>query len=221
MDHVTKKMLGTFFIDGPGGTGKTFLYNALYAEIILMNKIVFPTATSGIAASNIPSGRTTHSWFKIPLDPLESRACSVPKQGSLAALLRETTLIIWDEASMAKKKNVESIGMLLRDICDPQLLLGGKIVVFGEDFRQVLPVVPKRTQREAVAASLVSSALWPLLTKFRLIENIQARHDPVYVAFLLALGNGEIQDSENALIQLPAEIVEPCDSATPQDMHLS
>ncbi|XP_021749918.1 ATP-dependent DNA helicase PIF4-like [Chenopodium quinoa] len=122
MDHVTKKMPGAFFIDGPGGTGKTFLYNALYAEIRLMNKIVLPTAASGITAANISSGRTAHSRFKIPLDPLESRACSVPKQGSLAALLRETTLIIWGESWMAKKDNVESLDMLLRDICDPHLL---------------------------------------------------------------------------------------------------
>ncbi|KAL9226261.1 hypothetical protein vseg_002093 [Gypsophila vaccaria] len=52
---------GDFFVDGPGGTGKTYLYNALYAEVKLMGGIVLPTATSGIAAANIPSGRTAHS----------------------------------------------------------------------------------------------------------------------------------------------------------------
>ncbi|XP_021739786.1 ATP-dependent DNA helicase PIF6-like [Chenopodium quinoa] len=182
MYHVTKQIHGAFFIDGPGGTGKTFLYNALYAEIRLINKIILPTATSGITAANIPSGRTAHSRIKIPLDPLESLACNIPKQGSLAALLRETTLIIWDEASMAKKENIESLDVLLRDICNPNLLFGGKIVVFGGDFRQVLPVVPKRTQREAVAASL---------------------------------------DTEDSFVQLPAEIVQPYDVATPQDMHLT
>ncbi|XP_056695709.1 uncharacterized protein [Spinacia oleracea] len=68
IDHVKQKKPGAFFIDGPGGTGKTFLYNALYAEIRLMGLIVLPTATSGIAAANIPSGRTAHSRFKIPID---------------------------------------------------------------------------------------------------------------------------------------------------------
>ncbi|XP_021746885.1 uncharacterized protein LOC110712740 [Chenopodium quinoa] len=113
MQYVMDGKLGAFFIDGPGGTGKTFLYNALYAELRLMNKIVLPTATSGIAASNIPSGRTAHSRFKIPLDSDASLACAVPKQGSLAALLRETSLIIWDEASMDKKQNIESLDLLL------------------------------------------------------------------------------------------------------------
>ncbi|XP_057246761.1 uncharacterized protein LOC104899124 [Beta vulgaris subsp. vulgaris] len=87
--------------------------------------IVLPTATSGIAASNIPSGRTAHSRFKIPIDSDASLACDVPKQGSLAALIRAASLIIWDEASMARKENVESLDMLLRDLCDATLSFGG------------------------------------------------------------------------------------------------
>ncbi|XP_021867210.2 uncharacterized protein [Spinacia oleracea] len=209
IEHVKQKKPGAFFIDGPGGIGKTFLYNALYTEIRLMGLIVLPTATSGIAAANIPSGRTTHSRFKIPIDIEASLSCNVPKQGILAALIKETTLIIWDEASMARKENVESLDLLLRDLCDGNQLFGGKLVVFGGDFRQVLPVLPHKTQREAVGVSLVSSALWPKLTKFRLTENIRAREDPQFSAFLLALGNGELQTAENNYVQLPSEVVKP------------
>ncbi|XP_074306094.1 uncharacterized protein LOC141641323 [Silene latifolia] len=122
-----------------------------------MNKIVLPTATSGIAAANIPSGRTTHSRFKILVDINGSLTCDVPKQSSLAALIKETSLIIWDEASMAKKENVEALDLLLRDLCNPKIVFGGKIIVFGGDFRQVMPVVPHKPQREAVDASLVNS----------------------------------------------------------------
>ncbi|XP_010687521.1 uncharacterized protein LOC104901629 [Beta vulgaris subsp. vulgaris] len=205
--HVKQRKPGAFFIDGPGGTGKTFLYNALYAEVRLMNQIVLPTATSGIAASNIPFGRTAHSRFKIPIDSDASLACDVPKQGSLAALIRAASLIIWDEASMARKENVESLDMLLRDLCDATLPFGGKIIVLGGDFRQVLPVVPGKSQREAVNASLVSSVLWPKLIKFRLTENIRAREDPTFSSFLLSLGNGELQTEENGFVLLPSEIV--------------
>jgi hypothetical protein len=56
-----------FFVDGPGGTGKTYLYKALLAKIHSQNKIVVATATSGIEASILPGGRTAHSRFKIPL----------------------------------------------------------------------------------------------------------------------------------------------------------
>nr|GEX21783.1 leucine-rich repeat transmembrane protein kinase protein [Tanacetum cinerariifolium] len=40
-----------FYIDGPGGTGKTYLYNALLAEIRSRGFIAIATATSGAAAN--------------------------------------------------------------------------------------------------------------------------------------------------------------------------
>lgn len=40
-----------FFIDGPGGSGKTFLYNTLMHYIRGKNKIVYPCAFTGIAAT--------------------------------------------------------------------------------------------------------------------------------------------------------------------------
>ena len=79
IDYVKQGKLGAFFIDGPGDTGKTFVYNALYAEVHLMDSIVLPIATSIIATSNIPSRRTTHSRFKIPTDSETSLAYDVPK----------------------------------------------------------------------------------------------------------------------------------------------
>ncbi|KAK9671299.1 hypothetical protein RND81_12G020200 [Saponaria officinalis] len=145
MHHVKTGKPGAFFIYGPGGTGKTFLYGALYAKVRSMGKICLPTATSGIAASNLPTGRTAHSRFKIPLNSDESLTCNVPKQGGLPCLLREASLIIWDEASMAKKENIDAVDLLFQDI-----------VVFGGDFRQVLPVLPRKTQQEAVDASIFS-----------------------------------------------------------------
>ncbi|KAH9622274.1 hypothetical protein KSS87_001374, partial [Heliosperma pusillum] len=205
--HVKEGKSAAFFIDGPGGTGKTFLYNALYAEVRLMGKIVLPTATSGIAASNIPSGRTAHSRFKIPIDVDASLACDVPKQSSLAALIKETSLIIWDEASMARKENVESLNSLLQDLCDPTSLFGGKIVVFGGDFRQILPVVPHKSIKESVEASLVNSPLWSKFTRFSLTENIRAREDPAFSNFLLRLGNGQLQREDNSFVGLPQAMI--------------
>lgn len=58
---------GVFFVDGPGGTGETFLYTALLATVRDQGKIALATATSGVAASIMPGGRTAHSRFKIPL----------------------------------------------------------------------------------------------------------------------------------------------------------
>ncbi|XP_074293142.1 uncharacterized protein LOC141620077 [Silene latifolia] len=180
-----------------------------------MGKICLPTATSGIAASNLPIGRTVHSRFKIPLDTDESLTCDVPKQGSLACLLREASLIIWDETSMAKKENIQAVNLLLQDVCSSTVLFGGKIVVFGGDFRQVLPVLPHRTQQEVVGASIVSSEIWPSLQKFQLTENIRARADPEFSDSLLKLENGDLQNTEDGYVKLPPELIlqstcDPC-----------
>ncbi|XP_021740135.1 uncharacterized protein LOC110706525 [Chenopodium quinoa] len=207
--HVQLNKPGSFFVDGPGGTGKTYLYCALYAAVRKMGKIVLPTATSGIAASNIVTGRTAHSRFKIPLDHTASMSCNVSKQSSLAGLLRESSLITWDEASMAIKENVESLDLLLRDLCDSRTAFGGKVVVFGGDFRQVLPVVPKKSQKEVVQASLVSSYLWHGFKRIRLSQNMRARTDPAFSDFLLALGDGRMQTEEIAAIHLPRQLVVP------------
>lgn len=84
-------------------------------------------------------------------------------------------------------------------------------MVFGGDFRQVLPVLPRRTQQEAVDASLVSSYVWPILIKFTLEENIRAKEDPRLVEFLLQLGNGELQQESVGFVGLPPNCCIPFD----------
>ena len=74
------------------------------------------------------------------------------------------------------------------DIGDP---FGGKVMLFGGDFRQVLPVVPKSTRAEIVNASLVKSYLWPLMEKIQFTRNMRARTDPTFSDFLLRVGNGD------------------------------
>jgi len=94
------------------------------------------TATSRVATSILPRGRTAHSRFKIPLTIEDGTFCSLTKQSGTAKLLRTSSLILWDEASMTKRQAVEALDNSLRDIMDRhELPFGGKTVVFGGDFR--------------------------------------------------------------------------------------
>jgi ATP-dependent DNA helicase PIF1 len=77
-----------FFVDGPGGTGKT---------------------TSGVAASIMLGGRAAHSCFKIPLTIEDGGCCSFTKQSGTSKLLRQAALIIWDKASMNKRQAVQAL----------------------------------------------------------------------------------------------------------------
>ena len=49
LDHVVNNKGKVFFVDGPGGTGKTYLYRALLAKVRSMDLVAVATATSGIA----------------------------------------------------------------------------------------------------------------------------------------------------------------------------
>jgi PIF1-like helicase len=83
-----------YFIQGPAGTGKTFLYRALCHHLHAQKKIVLCVASSGIAALLLPGGTTAHSRFKIPLKISATSTCSIAATSQTAALLRQTALII-------------------------------------------------------------------------------------------------------------------------------
>ncbi|KAH7510543.1 hypothetical protein FEM48_ZijujUnG0119500 [Ziziphus jujuba var. spinosa] len=150
LDKVFSKVPGLFFIDGPGGSGKTFLYKTILAAVRSKGLIALATASSGVAASILPGGRTAHSRFKIPLVMEEHNTCHVSKQSGLAKLMKDASLIVWDEAPMVKKEAIESLDKMLQDINECDLLFGGKVVFFCGDFRQVLPVVPKDKSQQDI-----------------------------------------------------------------------
>ena len=168
-----------FFINGHGGTGKTFLWNTIISTLISESKIVLPVATSGIAALLLPNGRTAHSRFHIPLDISAESTCEIRQGSQLAELLLKTSLIIWDEAPMANKFYFEALDRTLRDILrlkyenTADKPFGGLTMVFGGDFRQILPVIPKGTRADILDASLNSSYLWTFFKIYELKQNMR------------------------------------------------
>ena len=58
VDHVESEAPGFFFIDGPGGTGKTYLYEALLHYVRGKGEVALACAWSGIAATLPEGGRT-------------------------------------------------------------------------------------------------------------------------------------------------------------------
>ena len=66
----------------------------------------------------------------------------------------------------------EAVNRLLRDIRDDQRLFGGITVVFGRDFRQILPVIVKGSREQVVSASLRRSQLWQHVNVYTLKKNM-------------------------------------------------
>jgi hypothetical protein len=119
-DTITERGLGGFagffFVCGHGGTGKTFLWNAIIAKLRSNKKIVLAVASSGVASLLLPRGRTAHSRFKIPFDINEAATCSVKRGTMLAELIQMAALIIWDEAPMTHHRCFEAFDRTMRDI---------------------------------------------------------------------------------------------------------
>nr|GAT43574.1 transcriptional factor B3 [Mycena chlorophos] len=79
----------TFFLNGPGGTGKTFVYKTFCYALRAEARIVLCVASSGIAALLMPGGRTAYSMFKIPIDSLfDGSFCNIPKNSQRAELTK-------------------------------------------------------------------------------------------------------------------------------------
>ena len=160
-----------FFIDGTGGTGKTFLYNTLMAQVRSQSQIALGLASSSIAALLLLGGRTVHSRLKVPIDINELSVCNIPKQSSLAQLIKRTRLLVWDEACMSNKHIAECVDRSLRDICSSGLPFGGKVMVLGGDFRQIPPVIKHGSRAEVVSGCLNRSFLWRHVKVMKLTIN--------------------------------------------------
>ncbi|KAG7956855.1 hypothetical protein I3843_11G145000 [Carya illinoinensis] len=203
LEKIFSNQSAAFFIDGFGGTGKTFLYKALLATIRSRHLIALATASFSVAASILPGGRTTHSRFKIPLDSNKNSICSVSKQSGLAKLLQITKLIICDEAPMSRKEAIEALNRMLKDVNDSELSFGGKVVIFGGDFRQILPVVPKGTRQKQIDASLNDTASLDQLLDavFNDISEYSANISSMMNRAILTPKNSYVDEINKLLIQ--------------------
>ncbi|KAG2207868.1 hypothetical protein INT45_006939, partial [Circinella minor] len=82
-----------FFLDGQGGSGKTFLYNTLLAHVHSQNKSAIAVASTD-----------------------DSSTCSISLQSERAQAIRDASLIVWDEVPMIHRHAVEAVNRTLQDI---------------------------------------------------------------------------------------------------------
>lgn len=129
------------FITGPAGSGKSWLTN-LFVNTIRNSKDVATTASTGIAATQFPNGRTVHSWSGTGiLDDIEDpRFWSAVNNSKKMADIVNTQVLIIDEISMLNGKKFELIDQAARRARHDSRPFGGMQVVLVGDFFQLPPV---------------------------------------------------------------------------------
>lgn len=210
MAAVDRENGGVFFLDAPGGTGKTFLISLILATIRSRSDIALAVASSGIAATLLEGGRTAHSALKLPLNLQQSDepTCNISKSSAMAKVLQTCKIIIWDECTMAHKRSLEALDRSLQDLRNNQNPFGGAMILLSGDFRQTLPVIPRATAADEINACLKSSFLWRHVKILKLVTNmrVKLKNDQSAAIFskqLLEIGNGKIASDASGFICFP------------------
>ena len=118
---------------------------------------------------------------------------------------------------MAHKHVAECMDRTLRDLCSCDLPFGGKVIVFGGDFRQILPVLKRASRGEVVSACLNRSPLWRHVKVMQLTINMRLQklctqeslEDSEFSNFLLRVGEGTEPEDENQMIHIDKRFVVP------------
>jgi hypothetical protein len=200
----------SFFIDGFGGCGKTYLYQAICHSVRARRLILLCVASTGLACLLLPGGQTAHSMFKIPIDTLDCHSiCSISKQSLRADLLRMAHGIIFDECIMTHRHCVEALDRTFQDLRNCSKPFGGLTMIFGGDFQQILPVIPKGSRADVVQACIQQSHLWNNMIVLKLRTNMRLQHsleDLQFSQWLLDVGHGCSIDN-NGDIPIPPSIL--------------
>ncbi|XP_062189934.1 uncharacterized protein LOC133892964 [Phragmites australis] len=224
IESIEKKLGKLIFVEGYGGTGKTYLWKAITTKLRSERKIVLAVASCGIAALLLQGGRTAHSRFHIPLNITDESTCEIKQGSHLAGLLSKTSIILWDEAPMTHRNCFEALDKSLRDILKftnentETRPFGGMTVVLGGDFRQILPVVPKGRREHIVNASIKRSYLWKYFEILKLTQNmrlscisnnmIEQQHVAEFAEWILNIGDGKTaSDDGEEFIKIPCDLL--------------
>ncbi|PIA60444.1 hypothetical protein AQUCO_00300153v1 [Aquilegia coerulea] len=201
---------------------------------------VLHESSSRIASLLLPGGRTAHSRFKIPLEVDDYSTCNISQRTDLAQLIRRADLVVWDEAPMNHRNIFEAVDKTFQDLMRKEVgdfegqIFGGKTILLGGDFRQTLPVVPKGSREDVVAACISRSYLWSKCEAFTLKTNMRLNGNDLepemvkeiadFSEWILKLGEGKLPTvsindyDEPNWIKIPEDLLIQNNGATIQQI---
>jgi hypothetical protein len=125
----------------------------------------------------------------------------------LGKLLKEIHFIVWDESTVANKGSPEALDRIPRNFKNNDRPIGGVVILFDGDFRQIFPVVLKGTKSDEINICLKSSYLWSYITSLRLTTNMRVHlggdnNAKLFSQHLLKIGDRTFQNDEHSMIYI-------------------
>ncbi|KAF1866204.1 hypothetical protein Lal_00024202 [Lupinus albus] len=220
MEAVNQEHGRMFFLYGYGGTGKTHMWRTLTYALRSQKQILLQVVLLRYCYQE----GEQRSKFKIPVPNLENSLCNIHQGSELVGLLKQTKLIIWDEAPMSHKFCFEALDKSLGDIMgtttNDSIIFGGK---------QILPLIPKGCRSDIVHATINSSYLWHYCTILNLTKNMRLQNDDntteirEFSEWILKVGDGKLLEPNDGCELLILHFDNPIEaivSSTYPDLHL-
>ena len=141
--HVCSLLLkcNCVFLTGAAGTGKTYTIKEVERFFTKLEKNVFITATTAIAARNYEKGMTLHSFAGLPINNKSAKDVLKHMHAEVKERIKRTDLLIIDEVSMLTGDLLQLVNDLFKNIKENvDVMFGGIMVLLAGDFYQLPPV---------------------------------------------------------------------------------
>ena len=194
------------FLNGPGGTGKSFLIKQIYEDAIKNNKRIQVCALTGCAALLLNcKAKTIHSWAGIGIasGPQEEIVDRVVSSFTKSKNWKSVEILIIDEISMMSLKIFEILNKIACMVRKKTIIFGGIQVIFSGDFYQLPPV--GNNKEIETCQFCFESELWNILFPKEncvMLIKIFRQKDEKYLKILNEIRNGRMyRSSLNLLLE--------------------
>ncbi|GBM39081.1 ATP-dependent DNA helicase PIF1 [Araneus ventricosus] len=194
-------------IQGPAGTGKSFLIDIIEQTLIRWfekpdqdptHPTVLKLAPTGKAASNI-KGKTLHHALGIGLS--KNSCLSSSSITEYAVKYSNVKCVIIDEISMVGANMYEKINAHLKLFKGNEEPFGGLHVLHFGDFNQLPPVKDSPIFKERSGLNQFSPNIWHLTQFYQLDEIMRQKDDKTYAELLNRLAMGKLNDRDVQLLK--------------------
>jgi ATP-dependent DNA helicase PIF1 len=185
----------SFFLTGPGGTGKSYVLERIREDLELLGKKVAVTAMTGCAALLLGNkAKTLHSWAAVGIAKEPATALVAKIRASQKSMRRwlATDVLIVDEVSMLTPEFLEKLNHIATQVRRDSRPMGGLQIIFVGDFYQ-LPPVNKDNTPGTTTSFVFESPIWKQVVPHTVhLKQIVRQRDPVFHTILEEARNGKL-----------------------------